>query len=122
MARMVWALNAPDLNKPDHRRLEVIKSNLALKPKALGFTVNDGHPVFGDPPEPPQQQSKLDEAIEFLQEVLADGPMESRELEDLAKRDGISISTLKRAKGTLGVRADKNGDGWSCSLPAREAL
>lgn len=122
MARMVWALNAPDLNKPDHRRLEVIKSNLALKPKALGFTVNDGHPVFGDAPEPPQQPSKLNEAIEFLQEVLADGPMESRELEDLAKRDGISISTLKRAKGTLGVRADKNGDGWSCSLPAREAL
>ena len=113
LARMVWAVDTPDLKNPDARRLSVIKSNLARKPEPLGFTVvEDARLVFCDAPEPPRNQSRLDEAIEFLQEALADGPVASNQLRELAEETGISEPTLKRAKNKLGVKAEKNEDGW----------
>ncbi|MBN1814953.1 MAG: AAA family ATPase [Anaerolineae bacterium] len=121
LARMVWAVDTPDLKKPDDRRLSVIKSNLAAKPAPLGFTVEDGRLVFGDAPAPPQQQSKLEEAIEFLQVALVDGPVASGLMDAAAKEAGISESTLKRAKKRLGIQAAKNGDGWQWVLPVEES-
>jgi KaiC/GvpD/RAD55 family RecA-like ATPase len=122
LARVVWAVDTPDLNNRDARRLSVIKSNLALKPKPLGFTVDDGRLVFCDAPEPPRHQSKLDEAIEFLRETLADGPVGSTQLTEQAEEAEISKATLKRAKTKLGVKSEKHDEGWAWVLPTDEAV
>jgi putative DNA primase/helicase len=60
-----------------------------------------------------------EEAKDFLQQMLADGPQDVDALNAQAKALGIAEKTLKRARADLGVRATK-GDfkgGWSLSLP-----
>ena len=59
-----------------------------------------------------------DEAKTFLQQLLADGPMATTDIDDAAKGHGISLRTLRRAKRELKITAKKNGkDGnWTWSL------
>jgi hypothetical protein len=63
----------------------------------------------------------LDEACEWLQTTLADGPEPAIELKRRAKEDGIHERTLLRAKARLGVVASRTGYGlhgtWSWQLP-----
>lgn len=59
-----------------------------------------------------------DEAVEFLRAELADGPRPTREVKRTAADADISDATLKRARKTLGVKAEKEGrGGWSLCLP-----
>jgi len=120
LARMVWAIDTPDPNDPERRRLSVIKSNLALKPKPLGFRVTDEGLVFGSAPEPPRQETQLDQAGELLQEILADGPVLATEVRAEAEGEEISWSTMKRAKQALGVESRKRNGRWYWELPAKE--
>lgn len=53
--------------------------------------------------------SRLDEAKEFLKEVLSGGRRDSREVLALAEHAGISVKTLNRAKRALGVKSKKRG-------------
>jgi putative DNA primase/helicase len=63
------------------------------------------------------------EAREFLQGRLMSGPMKYADLLEEAKANGISESTLKRAKRKLGIKARKekklNGD-WLWEMPPAE--
>jgi hypothetical protein len=61
----------------------------------------------------------LDQAADFLDGELTDGPLPKAEIERRAKEAGISASTLRRAKDHLGVKARKDGfgGGWSWELP-----
>jgi putative DNA primase/helicase len=63
----------------------------------------------------------LSEAKDFLQDMLADGPMGATALAAEAKDFGISSASLKRAKQALGVQSEKAaGDGpWRWRLPER---
>ncbi len=56
-------------------------------------------------PEDEESKSSLDQAKDFLQELLADGPVESNEVWKAARATGIAERTLKRAKEQLGVEA-----------------
>ena len=62
-----------------------------------------------------------DEAMKFLGDMLATGPVLKTEIEETAKANGISERTLFRAKRDLKVRADKDRtkpDGkWTWQLP-----
>lgn len=60
----------------------------------------------------------LDEAKDFLFDILKNGPLPASEITDRASAEGLSRSTLKRAKSDLGIRAHKNGmnGGWSWEL------
>ena len=60
----------------------------------------------------------LNEAKEFLRELLADGPVSAKEGEEAAKANGITRRTLERARKELGVKAKKNGfeGGWTWAL------
>jgi putative DNA primase/helicase len=51
------------------------------------------------------ESSGLREAREWLQQVLAEGPMASKEIKRLATEAGISHRTLWRAKDRLGIAA-----------------
>lgn len=142
-ARIGW-LFAPDPNSPpDIRRMviAVTKSNIGPMPSALLYhtehdesgacsrLVWDGASAFqaddltSSPPDA-EERSARQEAIEFLRDMLKDGPVPSNELIAQAAAAGISERTLRRAKDILGVDA-KRGHGpmpgwkWSLKQPGK---
>ena len=74
--------------------------------------------AFQPSKNPGPDPTERDEAAEWLQDALTEGPQPSKELLARAKKDGISEGTLKRAKRELGVRASKDGweGGWTWRL------
>jgi hypothetical protein len=121
-ARMVWAIDNPDVTEEEYKRLSVIKSNLARFPDPLGFTIGDEmHLAFGEAPEAPRQETQLDKAIDLLMALLANGPVASVDLRDEAEGAGLGWNTLKRAKDKMGVVAKRDGKSnrWTWALPAR---
>src|SRR5215204_6449968 len=65
---------------------------------------------------------RLEEAKMFLQNFLADGPIDSGVVKEKAAEAGISEKTLKRAKAALGVESSRAGSWCSMwSLPAEHA-
>jgi putative DNA primase/helicase len=61
-------------------------------------------------------------AQQFLKQILADGPLPARELQELAEEDGISTKMLRNARERLGVIStrvnDREGGVWNeWSLP-----
>ena len=62
-------------------------------------------------PLPDKPKSAVDKAVEFLQETLANGPMDSNEVKRLAAEAGVSESSLSRAKKRAKVVFLKSGDG-----------
>jgi hypothetical protein len=61
----------------------------------------------------------LSEAENFLRVELASGRVPSKELGARARNAGIADRTLKRAKQSLGITAQKDGGtgAWHCELP-----
>lgn len=69
-----------------------------------------------------ETRSARDEAVEWLGELLASGPIAAKDGQRQAHADGISERTLKRAKAALGVisesnRSDSTISGWTWRLP-----
>jgi hypothetical protein len=54
----------------------------------------------------------LDEAKEFLEDILMEGPVKCKEIKEEAKAAGISWRTVERAKENLGFKAIKVGTAW----------
>lgn len=118
-ARVIWALDAPDPAEPEHRRLSVIKNNLAPPVDPLGMRVRDGRPQFGPPPQPPSPNPELDRAVAFLQAALANGPVPSRVLKLKYRKAGLSDMTIRRAKKRLDIDSYRpSGQShWFWTLP-----
>jgi hypothetical protein len=119
-ARMVWALDTPDPNNEETRRLAVIKSNLARFPEPLGLQVTEQGVLFCSAPEPPRSATVIDQAIEALKALLEQGPMPATEVFDELKGMGISKATARRAQHKLGITSHKEARTWTWSLPATE--
>ena len=64
----------------------------------------------------------LREAVEFLNDALAGGPVSQKTIKSDAIANGISDASLRRAKTKLGVKAHKDGmaGGWFWQLPPAE--
>jgi hypothetical protein len=67
------------------------------------------------------RSSKLGLGVDLLKNQLAGGPQPVKRLEEAAKAAGISVSTLNRAKSTLGLKPEKVGRGWVLRLTAEES-
>lgn len=74
-----------------------------------------------------ETRSALDEAAEWLRNILASGPLAAREIYEAAEAEGIATRTLKRAKRAAGVHTEqqRNDDGsavsgWIWSLTTRK--
>lgn len=61
-------------------------------------------------------RDEFSRAKEFLQKVLATGPMPSADLFDRAAEAGISRPTLNRAKSEAGAKSEKKGKAWMWML------
>jgi putative DNA primase/helicase len=118
-ARLVLALDTPNPNREDTKRLSVIKSNLAPFPAPLGLRVTErGQVMFCQAPKPPQAMTLIDQAVEALKALLSGGPVPYDELMEDLQDIGISERTARRAKAALGVVSRKKRDGWTWGLPS----
>jgi hypothetical protein len=63
------------------------------------------------------QRTAREEAREFLIQTLAEGPRPQVEVQAEAAKHHISVASLRRAKGDLGVKATRISDHWEWSLP-----
>lgn len=119
-ARAVWAIDIPDPNQPDRRRLSLVKCNLSgNRPEPLGFTIADGGLTFGTAPETPKKETQLDRACDLLRTLLDDGPMTQRDIEAESKGAAIGWRTVERAKDTLGIVVSRVSGCWLWALPAK---
>lgn len=76
-------------------------------------------------PADEEGRSAQSEARDFLKELLEAGPVPSDEVTKEARAAGIADSTLRRAKSSLGVKAEREGEPgkrgggrWVWTLPA----
>lgn len=115
-ARVIWAIDAPDLTNKETKRLSVIKSNLGKKPEPIGFTINDKI-TFTAAPEKPRNETRVDQAIDLLQALLEKAPKSAVDILDEFEQAGFSKSGLYRAKDALGVVSIRKDGRWVWSLP-----
>ncbi|MFZ5897865.1 MAG: AAA family ATPase [Bacillota bacterium] len=110
-----------DPDDPARRGAAVNKSNLAEYPPPIAFTIIDGRLTFEDkpatdltadkllgPPAGSEERSAVEEAQDFLQDLLADGPVEAKAVMKEAKAAGIADITLRRAKTALGITVKRS--------------
>jgi|AntAceMinimDraft_16_1070373.scaffolds.fasta_scaffold04027_3 replicative DNA helicase len=117
-ARVVLALDSPDPTDPSLRQLSEIKNNLAKFPDPIGVEINNTGLSFSAAPESPVVEKQIDQAIDFLRDRLADGPVLSTEVLREGKAD-FSDKTLQRAKAELHVASKRNDNHWYWSLPTK---
>lgn len=133
-ARSVLLVGQDPQNK--HRRIIAqSKSSLAAVGVSLAFELTAGEFLWCGTSElnaesllsnhaSDEEGSAIDDAIEFLKEDLADGPKAAKEIFKEARKQGLAIRTLKRAKAKLNVRSkrknrpgEKRGEGeWTWFL------
>ncbi len=129
-------LVAKDPDNPDRRVLASVKCNLAKLPASLAFDLSpddQGRLRVGwvgesthtadsllAVPQNDEDRDAVQEAVEVLRAILADGQLTADEVKRQARRAGLADRTLYRAKAILGVRAVRVGFGpegrWHWSL------
>ncbi len=118
-------LVAKDPEDENKRVFAGIKSNLGPIPPSLAFHIDgsdsgakiswDGpsthsaDSILAASPENSEDNSALEEACEFLQEILSEGSIGPNKIFQQAKDLGISKITLLRAKKKLGFKSQKDG-------------
>ncbi|MEW6212387.1 MAG: AAA family ATPase [Acidobacteriota bacterium] len=118
-ARSVLLVGA-DPDNPTRRAIVQTKNNLAEFGAALGYEIRDGRFYWTGTSDLTASRilaaagSETDasaqaEAEEFLREILADGPIPSKEGQKEARAAGISEATLRRARRAIGVVARSKG-------------
>jgi hypothetical protein len=134
------------LDKGDKRRrlFLPIKNNIGNDESGLAFTVQSVT-LFGGietsrvcwedetvvitadeamaPQEDPEERSTLDGAKQFLTNLLAEGPVSSKQIKADAEGAGFSWRTIQRAQKALDIDACKGGmkEGWLWMLPPKSA-
>ena len=112
-ARVVWAIDAPDDTDETHRRLSMVKNNLAAYAPPVGFRIAEGGITFtGEAPKRRSTDTVKDLAANFLLDILASGPVPSSEVERQATERGISPNAIARAKKEIDADSAKQGGRW----------
>jgi hypothetical protein len=143
-ARMAFVVGK-DPQDENRRVLASTKNNLAMPPQSLMFGLEEAQNgsvrvnwlgqsevSAKDLLATPQDQEHADargEAVEFLNEVLADGPVAASKVKEEAEDAGIKERTLARAKKALGVISYREGEAgergkgqWLWKLPVVDLI
>ena len=116
----------PFADSPTHLLIPLKLSTAAL-PTPLPYTLTNKisfHPSAPLPTAPAKNPGpaalSLDAAIDFLQQLLADGPVAATQILDQARDNALSKATLTRARILLHIRPRKQdySGHWFWSLPA----
>ena len=110
-----------DPDNPQERGLVQIKSNLAPTGVAIGYELKEGDFFWTGESDLTWQRmvsaedtdegkSAVDDAMGFLKEKLAEGPVDAPVVLRDARNAGLSERTVRRAKAKLGVVAKRQGD------------
>ncbi|HTP64636.1 MAG TPA: AAA family ATPase [Geobacteraceae bacterium] len=137
-------LVARDPVEANRRLFLPIKNNISTDETGLAFsiegvTISDGIEtsrvvweagevtVTADeamaPQGDPEERSALEDAKEFLVNLLADGPVSSKQIRVDAEGAGFAWRTIQRAQKALDIDAYKGGmkEGWLWMLPSKSA-
>jgi putative DNA primase/helicase len=122
LARMVWHF-FEDPHNPERRLMLPGKTNISRRTPGMAYS------IVGDPPsvtwerapveqtadqflreraKPGPEPEAQNEAAEWLQNLLAEGPMETKAIEREAKNAGVSWASVRRGKDIAGAKAEKN--------------
>jgi len=137
-ARAAYAVS-PDKDDKSRRLLLPLKNNIGKDNSGLAFRIaprilEEGietsviewevDPVESSLDEHFAQTSSdkrtaVDDAKDFLEEELANGPIPFKELEQEAQEQGYALNTVRRAKRELGIKPKKQGQKgpWIWQLP-----
>jgi len=119
MSRSVLGLSVirtgPEVDRNGPRRLEMVKTNLGSYPDPLGIEFQPLYPqgvrlVYGDEPQEYHEPTKTEECMEFILDLLADGPRAPKEVIEEAKGQGYSRDTVFQARKRLEGKV-QNTDG-----------
>jgi putative DNA primase/helicase len=101
-------------------RLEVVQisgltrevARVSWEGEAVNMTANEALRAGND-----NECSAKADAERFLYDLLAGGPVPTKEIEEAARAHSISAATLRRARESVGARPQKDGlKGWVWSL------
>ncbi len=124
-ARAAWIVTK-DNDDPDRRLLLPIKNNISADTGGLAYRLEPGEgglPIIAWEPDTVNLSADsvlgqhtsnsingaLEEAKQWLLDVLSDGPVPARDVKESAQRDGVASRTLSRAKQVLGVSSTREG-------------
>jgi hypothetical protein len=130
-------LVAREPDNPDHRVLASTKCNLAKLPASLSFdlsTADNGALRVGwigesshtaesllAAPKDDEERDAVKEAVDVLRTLLCNGSRWAEDVKREARKAGVALRTLQRAKAALHVQASLIGFGkdgkWFWSLP-----
>ncbi len=99
--RMIWALDAPDLDDSTALRLYSIKNNLARRPEEIGLRITSTGMSSIPVPQEPEQDRQIDRARAALVDMIDEDGIPVREIESAMKDLGVSMPTARRAKREL---------------------
>ena len=111
-------------DEPKVRAVCQTKSSLAPEAKAVAFRLNEetGFEWIGeldimadDLLSGTVKGTKKQEAMDFLENLLADGQMAQTEITELARQNGISDKTLRNAKDELKIKSKRVNNQWHWS-------
>jgi hypothetical protein len=129
---------ANDPEDEDRHIVALSKHNLTGRAPSIAFRITEEGKFAWDgtsnlraddlvaPQQNADDRGALADAVEFLKQELAEGPVPAKRLFDRAKKENIADITLKRAKKALGGTATKRRKGeehegmWVWSLPAKQ--
>ena len=128
-ARSVLLVGKLD-DKPNIRIVTQMKNNLAPLGKSLAFTLVNGEVAWigeidvsaeavANGYMPPNNSKSMD-AIELIQDILAEGDCAAKDIYAFAAEQNIGDRTLNRAKKLLNIKTYKKGSAWYWGLPTYE--
>lgn len=107
---------------PDLTIMTHVKSSYAPVGPSLGFRISNGGIEWGGVVQvsavdigyeaSTERREALAEAMDFLATVLAGGPVPAADVKREASQLGISMTTIKRARKKMGVKAKRFGESW----------
>ena len=112
-------------DEPEIRAVCQVKNSLAPEAKSIAFRLskNCGFEWIGeynitadDLLSGSSKGAKKKAAVDFLENLLADGQVAQTEIMKLAEENDISQKTLRNAKETLDIKSKKVGNQWYWKL------
>ena len=130
-------LVAKDPEDEDRRILAPVKSNLCAPPPSIAYRMETRGDVAriaweagtveltagallaaqGEEDEDAEGSSLLEEAADFLRDLLQYGAVGTGAVQTDARKAGHSWRTVRRAQKRLGIKPEKTPDGWKWKLP-----